>query len=70
MNISSMHDLRIAKMECRHKIELQERALQSCLHDLKRTAQESLKSSLRYFAKELAINLAMSIVKYGRRKKR
>ena len=26
MNISNMHDLRIAKMECRHKIEVQERA--------------------------------------------
>lgn len=69
MNISNMHDLRIAKLECRHKIELQERLMQSYLSGLKIAAQESLKISLSYFAKELAINLVKNILKHGRRKK-
>jgi hypothetical protein len=68
MNISNMHDLRIAKMQCRYEIELQERTMQNWLHDLKSATQESLKKSLRHFAKEFAFNLAKNLVLYGKRK--
>lgn len=69
MKISTMHDLRIAKMQCRHELKLKEHAMQTCIQLIKNDAQESLKKSLNFFAKELAINLAKKILLNGKHKR-
>lgn len=69
MKVSTLHELKVAKMQCQYEIRLQEQALQSGMRDLKRAAQENLKRSLQYFAKEFAINLATNIILNGKRKR-
>jgi hypothetical protein len=70
MNISTLHELKVAKMQCRYEIKLQERALQTGMRDLKSVAQASLKRSLQFFAKELAVYLAKNLILHGQRKRK
>jgi|GEM_PF-4672196 len=69
MNMTTLHDLRVAKMQCRYEIKLQERAWQAGVNEMKRSAQESLKKSLQYFAAELATKLVKILILNGKQKK-
>jgi hypothetical protein len=69
MNITTLQDLRVAKMQCRYEIKLQEKAWQTGVQEMKRSTQESLKRSLQYFATELAANLVKNMILHGKRKK-
>jgi len=68
MKLTNLHELRLAKMQAIHEIELREHSIGTGMQALKGSLVEELKASLRTYTKELITHVIMKLIVHGKRR--
>lgn len=68
MKIRNLNELRLAKIQTRYDMKLQEHALSTGLTELTGSFVTSLKSTLKAYTKELITNLIIKLIVNGKRR--